>query len=118
MTEYIIILSACLAPVVAVMGIVFAGLQWWTTERERQNALFDRRFDLYTQIKKVYLEQHNSQNPPMSSEDWIPLAEEAGFLFGDDIQRHVSALADKKVEGSPFFPNEWFVKPFRKYLHL
>jgi len=54
----------------------------------------------------------------MTEEDWFPLAEEAGFLFGEDIERHISSLADKKVEGSPFFPNEWFVAPFRKYLRF
>jgi hypothetical protein len=118
MNDYISFLSACLAPVVAVVGLVFAGLQWWTTERERQNTLFDRRFNFYTRLKQIYLSQHDRSNPPLTEEDWSPLAEEAGFLFGDDIERFVSSLADKKVEGSPFFPNEWFVAPFRKYLRF
>ena len=118
MTECITFLSACLAPVVAIAGGAFAYLQWRTTERARQNALFDRRFSFYTQVKNVYLAQHDPKKPPMSVEDWLPMAEEAGFLFGVDIQRHISSLADKKVEGSPFFPNDWFVRPFEKYLRI
>ena len=118
MNDYIALLSACLAPVIAVVCIVFTWLQWRTAERERQNALFDRRLSFYTRLKQIYLSQHDGSNPPLTEEDLCPLAEEAGFLFGDDIERHISSLADKKVEGSPFFPNEWFVKPFRKYLRF
>ena len=112
------LLSSLLTPTIASMGIIFAGLQWWTNEKKRQNELFDRRYQFYVRLKGVYLSQHNSENQPLDVEDWIPYAEEAGFLFGDDIQKHIMHFVEKKLSGCPNFPEEWFIKPFRKYLNL
>ena len=91
-------------------------MQWRTSERHRQNDLFDKRYELYMRIRSTYLGQHDGQ--PLDIEDWIPLAEEANFLFGEDIRKHVLSLNDKEVSGSPFFPDDWFVRPFAKYLTL
>ena len=118
MAEYINLLSALLAPTIAILGIIFTVLQWHTSEKSRQNALFDRRYACYMRLRETYLSQHDESKRPLDIEDWIPLAEEAGFLFGADIRTHVLALADKEISGSPFFPDDWFVKPFEKYLRL
>lgn len=112
------ILSALLSPLLAILGMIFIALGWETNEKRRQNDLFDRRYKLYVQLKEAYLNQHNSEARPLDVEDWIPYAEEAGFLFGDDIQKHILSFADRKLSGSPDFPDEWFILPFKKYLKV
>lgn len=116
--ETINIVSAALAPTIAIVGLAFTYFQWKTSEQSRQNALFDRRYEFYCRIREAYLSQHNPNTPPLDIEDWIPLSEEAGFLFGDEIEDLILSLPDRPLEGSSFFPNEWFVSPFRKYLRL
>ncbi|MDX6769897.1 MAG: hypothetical protein SF051_10215 [Elusimicrobiota bacterium] len=118
MAGYIDLLSALLAPTIAVLGIIFTVLQWRTSEKSRLNALFDRRYACYMRIREVYLSQHDQTKAQLDTEDWIPFAEEAGFIFGDDIRAHVVGLADKQISSSPFFPDASFVKPFEKYLKL
>lgn len=112
------ILSASLVPVIAIFGSVFIFLEWRTNERRRQNELFDRRYQFYIRIKEIYLNQHNPDSRPLDAEDWIPYAEEANFIFGADIGKHIMSFADRKLSGSPNFPEEQFIKPFRKYLKL
>jgi hypothetical protein len=75
-TELINILSALLAPTVAVLGITFTVLQWRTSEKGRQNDLFDRRYAFYMRLREAYLSQHDKDNPPLEFEDWFPLAED------------------------------------------
>jgi len=116
--EHIQFLSASLVPIIAILGLLFAWLQWRTNEKKRQNELFNLRYDFYQRVRKAYLSQHDETNPPILAEDWIPLAEEARFLFGKDIEKHISSFADKEVSGHPDFPDDWFVKPFEKYLKL
>ena len=112
------ILSALLSPILAILGVTFVWLGWRTNEKKRQNDLFDRRYKFYVKIKESYLSQHDPESRPLDVTDWIPYAEEACFLFGDDIQKHVLTFADRKLSGSPDFPEEWFVGPFKKYLKL
>lgn len=112
------VLSAWLTPIIAIMGIVFVIFQWRTNEKRRQNELFDRRYQFYTRLKESYLSQHASESPIGDFEDWIPYAEEASFLFGKDIESHILSFSDRGLTGSPSFPDEWFIKPFRKYLKL
>jgi hypothetical protein len=58
------------------------------------------------------------QRPWLDTEDLIPIAQEAGFLFGKDISDHILSLADKEHTGSPFFADGDFTEPFCKYLYL
>ena len=118
MIQCINVLSALLSPTIAIVGIYLVWRQWQTSEKSRQNELFDRRYAFYVRLKEAYLRQHDESQPPLGAEDWLPFAEEAGFLFGKDIRDHVHKIADSPVEGSPFIPNDWFVKPFEKYLRL
>lgn len=111
--------AAVLTPVVAILGIVFTIRQYQLDCKKRKDELFDRRYAFYQKLREAWLSTHpqgNEQDPTL--EDWIPFAEEAGFIFGKDIQEHILSLADRHHDGSTFFPNEDFAKPFRKYLEL
>jgi len=114
-----------LAAIGAVTGVVALSLnlfQYLLAVKRRKDDLFDRRYEFYRQVRSMWLKTGNGAPPGQQSwldiEDLIPVSEEASFLFGQDIAQHICSLADKGHNGSPFFPDDDFVKPFRKYLSL
>lgn len=113
------ILSACLTPTVAVIGIIIAIIQCRLAFKKRKDDLFDRRYAFYKQIERYWLETSDiatGREPEL--EGLVSAAQEAEFLFGNDVRDHILSLEGKRHDGSPYFPNEDFVKPFRKYLEL
>jgi len=117
-SNWIYILSALLTPTIAVAGVVIAFFQWKTNDLKRQNELFDRRYEFYQRLRKWWLATSAPAVNSFDIEDLIPLAEEADFLFGNDISKHILSFEGKSHTGSPFFPNDDFSLPFRKYLKL
>lgn len=118
---WIDILSALLTPMLAVFGALIAYLQWRTNELKRKNDYFDRRYNFYKRIESMWLSSTTDEQllaEGFEIEDLIPLADEAGLLFGKDVAGHIVSLAGKHHNGSPFFPDDDFSKPFRKYLRL
>ncbi len=115
--NWIAISAALLTPTIAIAGTVIAFLQWKTNHLKRKNELFDRRYDFYQKLREWWLATAMPEFE-FDIQDLIPLAEEAGFLFGDDISKHILSLEGKSHSGSPFFPNDDFSSPFRKYLKL
>jgi hypothetical protein len=103
--------------IIAVIG--FALLQWRSNDWNRKNQLFDKRYKFYQQLREWRLSTQDSEHRYTPDiEDLIPRAEEAGFLFGDDIENHILSLAGKTHKGSPDFPNDDFSSQFRNYLKL
>lgn len=115
-------LSGWLTVVVAVIGVGFAVLNHLHARRLRTDALFDRRYAFYQRVRDIWLASGTGapehQDPELHLEDLIPIAEEARFIFGKDIEEHILGLSRKGHQGSPFFPDDDFVKPFGKYLKL
>lgn len=116
--DWIDIFQALLTPVIAIGGLGVAIFQWRTNEKKRQNDLFDRRYALYQRIEKWWLATADSDAPPPDIEDLVPVAQEVEFLFDKNLAKHIISLEGKRHTGSPFFPNEDFFKPFRRYLIL
>ncbi len=110
MLAYINIFAAILSPIVAILGTVFLGLNWRTNEKKRKNELFDRRYDFYKNLRQIYLDQ-DLKHGSLDWSDWAPFAEEASFLFGDDIAKHIMSLETKHHGGFHFFPDENFIAP-------
>ena len=94
--NWINVLSALLTPTIAIAGSVIAWLQYRTNSQKRKN----------------------DNCRPHDVEDLIPVAMEARMLFGKDIAQHIISLENKAHKGSPFFPDDDFIKPFMKYLQL
>lgn len=113
------ILSAWLTPIVAIIGVIIASVQVWLAFKKRKDDLFERRYDFYQKLENMWLATRDYENPSYPDvEDLIPWASRAEFLFGGDIADHILTLEEKHHNGSPYFPDDDFVKPFKKYLVL
>jgi hypothetical protein len=112
------LLSALLVPTIAIAGIVLGILNHRLARKRRKDELFDRRYEFYRRARDFWLSTANPASPPPDIQDWISVAGEASFLFGRDIAEHLVSLDGKRHDGSPFFPNDDFVRPFRRYLTL
>jgi hypothetical protein len=116
------VLAAALTPTVAIVGLAVGILNHRLAKKRRDDDLFDRRYEFYKKIRGVWLSTGSGappgSDPTIDTLDLIPLAEEADFLFGDDIPQHIMDLDRKGHHGHPDFPNEEFIKPFRIYLRF
>lgn len=116
--NWIKVLSALLTPTIAVAGLIIAWLQYRTNNQKRKNELFDRRYDFYKSIEKIWISTRDEENRTLDDQDLIPFASEAEILFDRSVANHIMSLEDKRHKGSPFFPDDDFSKPFFKYLKL
>jgi len=116
--SFITSLQAWSTLALTIAGLLFAGLQCWLAFKRRKDDLFDRRYAFYLKIRAAWLSTQDESQASADIEDLIPLAEEAGFIFGPDISKHIMSLENARHDGSQFFPNDDFIKPFEKYLRL
>lgn len=105
------------------VAALFLGIQNYRLARRRRNDdLFDRRYAFYQRIRSIWLRTGTGAGPEddpfIDPLDLIPIAEEAEFLFGADIAKHILTLNTGGHSGYPDFPEEDFIAPFRKYLSL
>ena len=110
---------AIISTVIAASVAALAFANYKLAKRRRKDELFDRRYKLYQEIRDLWLatggdtpEEHQID---LDIDYIMPVAEEAGFLFGDDIVQHIYSLSGKRHKGLGF-PNEDFIGPFTKYL--
>ncbi|MGH7510772.1 MAG: hypothetical protein ACREMZ_15055 [Gemmatimonadales bacterium] len=120
--SWVQLLSALLTPTIAVLGAVLAVLNHLHLRRKRKDDLFDRRYAFYKRVRDWWLTTGTGAapdtDPDVDTEDLIPIAEEAEFLFGKDVGKHILSLDRSGHSGSPFFPNSDFTGPFEKHLRL
>jgi hypothetical protein len=116
--SFITSLQAWSTLALTIVGLIFTGLQCRLAFKKRKDELFDRRYAFYLKIRAAWLYTQDESQPEPDVIDWIPFAEEASFLFGDDVAKHIASLADQRHTGAPFFPDADFIKPFEKYLRL
>lgn len=113
--EFIEILAACLAPIIAVVTVIAAIFQMYYTAKKRKDDLFDKRFDFYKRIERYWIS--TGSNGPPDIINLLTIASEARFLFGKDIEKHILSL-EGKASTNPLFADDYFSKPFHKYLTL
>jgi hypothetical protein len=118
-----------------VIGLVVAFIawrQWKTAEYKRQQDLFDKRWNFYISAKKRFLDELEEDSKPNYKKDsvkkyiensWIKnLTDEAFFLFGSDIEEHISKnfsqILEKKGKNTIADPAISFRKPFEQYLKV
>jgi hypothetical protein len=91
--------QALLTPMIAVLGILIACLQWRTNHQHLKLERFDRRFRRFEATRKFM--QALIMNPTVNESDRIKfLSETTGsrFLFNKDISEYLTQIHDKGVD--------------------
>ena len=92
--------------------------------RKRKDDLFDRRYAFYKRLENIWLNSGDGAppncDPNIDTNDLLPLAQEAEFLFGKDIQKHILDPDIWNCKSTRFFgiPDEDFIQPFFRYLRF
>lgn len=121
--EIINILSASLAPIVAITGIYLGIKNYALALKKRKDDLFDRRYEFLQDFEKLWkttgLESDGAIRPYLEWDDIEPYAQKAAFLFGNDIVNHLKSYEGKSCDRSFIWvPDSKLAKPFEKYLKL
>lgn len=117
---WIMYINALAIAIGAIAASVLGILSYRLQRRKRIDELFDRRFAFYKKLMSVVL------NPSLdgSAAGQEKIAHtlrinqwEARFLFGEDMGRHLVAIADKYTNGEDILRDE-IDGPFLKYMQL
>ena len=116
--DWVDMLSALLTPLVAGIAVYIAFQQWKTAERKRKQDLFDKRYEFYQKMWRLY-SGHIIAPEECSSVDETYILDyvvEAEFLFGKDIATHILEIPNKQDSG--VLDYDWLAQPFMKYMQL
>ena len=86
-------LQALATPAIALLAAVIAWGQWRTTQQKFVQDLFDRRFAVFMDVRKIASEvtQLDGPSDPALMNEVIARAR---FLFGDDVQQELKEMHD------------------------
>lgn len=117
----ILILSASLTPIVAIVGIFIGVMNYLLALRRRKDELFDRRYKFLKDFEELWKttgsESEGASRPFLEWDDIEPWAQEAYFLFGKEIVEHVKSYEGKANDRTLLWvPDAVLAKPFEKYL--
>ncbi|WP_298740162.1 hypothetical protein [uncultured Chitinophaga sp.] len=120
MEELIKIISACLTPVVAIGAVAVSVSNYKLGVKKRRDELFDRRYKFYKDFEEYWkttgAESEGATRMEMEWEDIAAFEQEANFLFGPDIAKHIRSYEGKSFRGIRWVPDLELAKPFKKYL--
>lgn len=102
---------------ISIYSSLLTWLQFRLARKRRIDDLFRLRYKFYKQVSHIWLRTYDTANPTLDIIDLIPLSEEADFLFGKNVSKHIISMVDKRATND-MFPDNDFTKPFRKYLKL
>lgn len=91
---------------IATIAAFIAFMQWVTSERQRQKELFEMRYKFYNSLKKHFLSQHENCKPVypyMLEEDVIAMANQALFLFDDEVASAVRLIGRYNISDDLFY---------------
>jgi thymidylate kinase len=113
------IVLAISTPLIAYLAVYYTRSQSRTDELRRKQELFQIRYTFYQKVRATYLSIAESKKP-VDETDFFDLAEEASFLFGDDVSNHILEFANHKIpiQVNQGIIDDWFLTPFKKYLQL
>ena len=121
--DWVDVFTAISTPSIALLAGYFTYSQAKTDELRRKQEIFEIRYAYYKKVRAIYIDL--DENWPCSEiTDFFDLAEEASFLFGNDIAQHIIEMGSKHLANK--IPtqvhhgiiDDWFIKPFKKYLSL
>jgi hypothetical protein len=115
------ILAASLTPMVAIIGIIIGVKTYKLAVRKRKDDLFDRRYKFLKDFEQLWkttgLESEGATRMCLEWDDIESFAQEAYFLFGNDIVKHLRSYEGKSFDRTfPWIPDSELAKPFNKYL--
>ena len=121
--ELINISAAFLTPTVAVIGIFLGVKNYRLAIRKRKDDLFDRRYKFLKDFEDLWkttgLESEGATRMCLEWDDIEPWAQEAYFLFGKDIVKHIRSYEGKSYDRAfPWVPDSELAKPFLEYLRF
>jgi|SRR6516162_8712765 hypothetical protein len=79
-----------LATAIALLAVVIAGMQWWNSRQQLILNLFEKRFQVFMDVRKVASEaiQFNKVTPGLSNEVFA----RDRFLFGPELVKELERL--------------------------
>ena len=113
-------IAAFSTPIIAILAVIYTRSQARTDEARRLYELFGIRYTFYKKLRDCYLHYAQSGEPMDCSTFWDYI-DEARFLFGEDVAKHIASLHEHKVDESirhTGLVSQWFIGPFSKYLML
>ena len=124
--------AALAVPIAALVGILLGALNYVLSQKKRKDELFDKRYDHFKLLWRLYIEKNGSdfiadgEHIYRDGFNWDYHAIQAGFLFGEDVEKHVRSfnrgpkvdLPVEKERWQHVAPSAWFTRPFKPYLEL
>lgn len=93
------ILSAWLAPITAIAGIIYGFIQCYVNRKQLKNSYYNRRVEIYESICKHIATMLAEGDPPHSSEIYFSrVIKNAYFIFGKDIREFTDQIYDKTIK--------------------
>lgn len=103
--------------IVSIATFVVAFSQFVIARKKRRDDLFILRYNFYKRICKYWVSTNDRERDSAKYDELMYFSEEASFLFGDDVKKHINDQENKR-NSNPEFVDECFTKPFIKYLKL
>ncbi|MFE0233631.1 hypothetical protein ACFW0F_06820 [Brucella anthropi] len=97
MPAWIIVLQGLLTPIIALIAVGVAFMQWRTAHHKVVMELFERRLAVYRELVSTAKNIINEGNlvVPNICRDLVAIRSEARFLFGADVESAINHLIDK-----------------------
>lgn len=119
--DIITILSAVLTPLLATVTITSHILNYRLAKKRRNDDLFNRRYQFVIAFEKLWRTTGNEKDGAtqmmLEWDDLAPFIDEAEYLFGNDIVKHIKSYENKSCnDRMTWVPDTKLRKPFRKYL--
>jgi hypothetical protein len=93
------IFSAWLAPITAIVGIIYGGIQCYVSRKQLKNSYYNRRAEIYESICKHIATMLAEGEPPHGSEIYFSrVIKNAYFIFGKDIREFTDQIYDKTIK--------------------
>jgi hypothetical protein len=87
------LLQGLAVPVIAVLAVTIGLLQWYTAHGKAMLALFDRRMDVYSNIRRVIDQIAASGRCTYETYlEYLRAIDRAAFLFGSDVNAYLEKL--------------------------
>lgn len=100
--------------IIAIIVALFAFMQWYTSEKQRKQDIFEKRWELYSRVFGLFYQQQVLKQR-IDVKNLLPYANEANFLFDKAVAKHIMGLGAFRGKDLDY---DWFNKPFKRYMRI